>query len=64
MSVKVKDVKAKIIKEDDGSYSVACSALGVYSNGKTLKDAKRNYLKAIRLHLSVLKEKATESIVV
>ena len=64
MSVKVKDVKAKIFKEDDGSYSVSCSALGVYSNGKTLKDAKRNYLKAVRLHLSVLKEKATESIMV
>ncbi len=50
----VKDVKAKIIKEDDGSYSIACSALGVYSTGKNLKDAKMNYLKAVKLHLSVL----------
>ncbi|MEO9307255.1 MAG: hypothetical protein ABI342_02960 [Nitrososphaera sp.] len=64
MSVKVKDVKAKIIKEDDGSYSIACSALGVYSTGKNLKDAKMNYLKAVKLHLSVLQDKATESIAV
>ena len=64
MSVKIKDVKAKVIKEDDGSYSIACSALGVYSTGKNLQDAKKNYLKAIKLHLSVLRDKATESIVV
>jgi predicted RNase H-like HicB family nuclease len=64
MSVKVKDVKAKVIKEDDGSYSIACSALGVYSTGKNLPDAKKNYLKAIKLHLSVLREKAIESIAV
>jgi len=64
MSVKVKDVKAKIIKEDDGSYSIACSALGVYSTGKNLKDAKMNYLKAVKLHLSVLQDEATESIAV
>ena len=62
MSVKIKDVKAKVIKEDDGSYSIACSALGVYSTGKNLSDAKKNYLKAIKLHLSVLREKAIESI--
>lgn len=64
MSVKVKDVKAKVIKEDDGTYSIACSALGVYSTGKNLQDAKKNYLKAVKLHLSVLKDKATESIAV
>ena len=64
MSVKVKDVKAKVIKEDDGTYSIACSALGVYSTGKNLQDAKKNYLKAVRLHLSILREKATEAIAV
>ena len=64
MSVKVKDVKAKVIKEDDGSYSIACSALGVYSTGRNLPDAKKNYLKAIKLHLSVLRDKAIESIAV
>lgn len=64
MSVKIKDVKTKVIREDDGSYSIACSALGVYSTSKNLQDAKKNYLKAINLHLSVLKDKATESIAV
>jgi predicted RNase H-like HicB family nuclease len=64
MSVKIKDIKAKVIKEDDCSYSIACSALGVYSNGKSLQETKKNYLKALKLHLSVLKEKATESIAV
>lgn len=64
MSVKLKDVKAKIIKEEDGTYSIACSALGVYSTGKNLHDAKKNYLQAVKLHLSVLKDKATESITV
>lgn len=62
MSVKIKDIKTKVIKEDDGSYSIACSALGVYSTGKNLQDAKKNYLKALELHLSVLREKATEAI--
>ena len=46
------------------SYSIACSALGVYITGKNLQDAKKNYLKALELHLSVLKEKATEAIVI
>ncbi|MGI0060591.1 MAG: type II toxin-antitoxin system HicB family antitoxin [Nitrosotalea sp.] len=64
MSVKIKDIKTKVIREDDGSYSIACSALGVYSTGQNLPDAKKNYLKAVKLHLSVLREKATESIVI
>ncbi len=49
MSVKIKDIKTKVIKEDNGSYSIACSALGVYSTGKNLQDAKKNYLKALEL---------------
>ena len=64
MSVKIKDIKTKMIKEDDGSYSVACSALGVYSSGKTKQSAKKNFLAALELHLSVLREKATEAITV
>jgi len=63
MSVKIKDIKTKMIK-DDGSYSVTCSALGVYSSGKTKQSAKKNFLAALELHLSVLKEKATEVITV
>jgi predicted RNase H-like HicB family nuclease len=64
MSVKIKDVKTIISKEDDGSYSVSCSALGVYSVGKNKQDAKKNFLKALELHLSVLRDKATETIAV
>ena len=64
MSVKIKDIKTRMIKEDDGSYSVTCSALGVYSSGKTKQDAKRNFLAALELHLSVLREKATKTITV
>jgi predicted RNase H-like HicB family nuclease len=64
MSVKIKDIKTKVIKEDDGSYSISCSALGVYSTGKSLQDAKKNYLKALELHLSVLRDKAIEAIAI
>ena len=44
MSVKIKDIKTKVIKEDEG-YSIACSALGVYSTGKNLQDAKKKLSK-------------------
>ncbi|MEX0854703.1 MAG: type II toxin-antitoxin system HicB family antitoxin [Nitrososphaeraceae archaeon] len=64
MSVKIKNIKTKMIKEDNGSYSITCSALGVYSSGKTKQAAKRNFLAALELHLSVLREKATEAITV
>ncbi len=60
MALKLKDVRTEIIREDDGTYAVACSALWVYSVGKTLKDAKRNFEHALDLHLSVLREKATK----
>jgi predicted RNase H-like HicB family nuclease len=64
MSVKIKDIKTKMLKEDDGSYSITCSALGVYSSGKTKQEAKKNFLAALELYLSVLREKATEAITV
>ena len=64
MSVKIRDIKTRIIKEDNGTYSVTCSALGVYSTGKNMQDAKKNFHKALELHLSVLREKATDAIVV
>jgi len=64
LSVKIKDIKTTIGKEDDGSYSIMCSALGVYSVGKNKQDAKKNFLKALETHLSVLKEKATETIAI
>jgi len=62
MSIKLKDVQTRIIKEKDGSYAIACSALGVYSVGKTMVEAKRNFEKALELHLSVLREKAIEAV--
>jgi len=64
LSVKIRDIKTKIIKENDGSYSIACSALGVYSTGKNMQEARKNFLRALELHLSVLREKATEAIVI
>jgi predicted RNase H-like HicB family nuclease len=58
MSVKIKDIKTKMIKEDDGSYYITCSALGVYSAGKNKHEAKKNFVDALELHLSVLKKTA------
>jgi predicted RNase H-like HicB family nuclease len=64
MALKLREVRTEIIREDNGTYAVACSALGVYSFGKSLRDAKRNFEKALDLHLSVLKEKATKQLTV
>ncbi len=64
MGLKLKDVKTEVIREDDGSYAIVCSALGVYSVGKTLREAKRNFREALDLHLSVLKDKATKELLV
>jgi predicted RNase H-like HicB family nuclease len=58
MSVKIKDIKTRMIKEDDGTYSIACSALGVYGSGKNKQEAKKNFVEALEVHLSVLREKA------
>jgi predicted RNase H-like HicB family nuclease len=60
MALKLKDVRAEIMREDNGTYAIACSALGVYSVGKTLRDAKRNFECALDLHLSVLGEKVSK----
>ncbi len=62
MALKLKDVRTEIIREDNGTYAVACSALGVYSVGKTLRDAKRNFEDALDLHLSVLRAKASKEL--
>ncbi|MGP8070625.1 MAG: type II toxin-antitoxin system HicB family antitoxin [Candidatus Bathyarchaeia archaeon] len=64
MALKLRDVKTEIMEEDNGSYAVACSALGVYSVGRTLREAKRNFQQALDLHLSVLREKATKELTV
>jgi predicted RNase H-like HicB family nuclease len=62
MALKLRDVRTEVIREDDGSYAILCSALGVYSVGKTLREAKRNFKQALELHLSVLREKATREL--
>lgn len=62
MALKLRDIKTEVMREKDGSYAVVCSALGVYSVGKTLRDAKRNFEEALDLHLSVLRERATKQI--
>jgi predicted RNase H-like HicB family nuclease len=59
---KLRDVKTEVFREEDGSYAIVCSALGVYSVGKTLREAKRNFEEALDLHLSVLREKARKEI--
>jgi predicted RNase H-like HicB family nuclease len=62
LSIKPKNVQTRVIKEKDGSYAIACSAPGVYSVGETLEEAKRNFKKALDLHLSVLGERAIEAV--
>jgi len=62
VSIKLRDVQTRITKEKDGSYAIACSALGVYSVGKTLTEAKHDFEEALELHLSALKEKAIEAV--
>jgi len=62
LALKLRDIKTEVMRERDGSYAVVCSALGVYSVGETLREAKRNFEEALDLHLSVLREKATKQI--
>jgi predicted RNase H-like HicB family nuclease len=60
-SLPIEEVCSKI-KEKDGSYAISCSALGVYTVGKTLAEARKNFRDALELHLSVLKERAIEAV--
>jgi predicted RNase H-like HicB family nuclease len=62
MSIKLRDIKTRVIKEKDGSYAIACSALGVYSVGETLAEAKKSFEEALELHLAALKERAIEAV--
>ena len=54
MPVKIWNLQTRVIKDKDGTYAIACSALGVYSVGKTLEEAKKSSAQALGLHLSVL----------
>jgi predicted RNase H-like HicB family nuclease len=58
LAPKLRDIRTEVFQERDGSYAIACSALGVYSVGKTLREAKRNFEEALDLQLSVVGEKA------
>jgi predicted RNase H-like HicB family nuclease len=60
MPIKLGDIRTRVIKEKDGSYAIACSALGVYTVGETLAEAKKNFGEALELHLSALMERAIE----
>ena len=62
MALKLRDVRTEVIREDNGTYAIACSALGVYSVGRTLREAKRNFEQALDLHLSVVKQKARKDL--
>ena len=62
MALKLRDVRTEVIRENNGSYAIACSALGVYSVGKTLREAKRNFVDALDLHLSIVRERARKEI--
>jgi len=62
LALKLRDVRTEVIREDNGTYAIACSALGVYSVGKTLREAKRNFRQALDLHLSVVKQKARKDL--
>jgi len=62
MSIKLRDIKTRVIKEKDSSYAIVCSALGVYTVGDTLTEAKKNFEDALELHLSALKETVTSEV--
>lgn len=55
---RIRDFEVDIIHEKDGTYGIACSALGVYSVGRTTEEAKKSFSEALDLHLSVIREKA------
>lgn len=58
--IKMKNIATIMIKENNESYSVMCSALGVYGIGKTKQDAKKNFTDALDIHLAILRKKALE----
>ncbi len=58
MKQKFRDLDLEIIAEPDGSYGIACDSLRVYSSGKTLAQAGRNFEEALELYFSHVREKA------
>ncbi|MCX6767179.1 MAG: hypothetical protein NTY90_00390 [Candidatus Micrarchaeota archaeon] len=54
MRTRIRQVEVQVFRERDGSHAAACSALGVYTVGKTLAAAKANFLKALDLHFGAI----------
>lgn len=55
-------IHVDVFQEKDGSWAAACSALGVYSVGKTKKHLEKNFKEALDLHLSVIRRKAIDAV--
>ena len=59
---RIREVDVDILREKDGSFAIACSALGVYAVGSTISEARKDFVEALDLHLSVLRANAVKSI--
>ncbi len=59
---RIREVEVDVISEKDGSFAIACSALGVYAVGNTISGAKKGFLEALDLHLSVLRSNTIKSL--
>ena len=59
---RIRDIEVEIIKEKNGTYGVAWSALGIYSVGTSVEEAKKGFSEALDLHLSVIREKALRAL--
>jgi len=59
---KIRQVEVEVLKEDNGSYAIACSSLGVYTVGETLREAKRNFMEALDLHFDAIRQNALRTL--
>lgn len=59
---RIREVEVDVINEKDGSFAIACSALGVYAVGGTLREAKSDFIEALDLHLGELRANAVRSL--
>jgi len=58
----IREIEVDVINEKDGSYAIACSALGIYAVGSTITEAKKDFIEALDLHLSALRSNAVKSL--
>ena len=59
---RIREIDVDVISEKDGSFAIACSALGVYAIGDTLREAREDFLEALDLHLEALRANAVKSL--